>query len=73
MIDSESFGLEDSKNMRLRITRKMVEAYQKAFDDYEKELIDFCASREATFFAISSDDPIEKVIFGKGYEAEIIK
>jgi hypothetical protein len=73
MIDSESVGLEDSRNMRLRITRKMVEAYQKAFDDYEKELIDFCAAREATFFTVSSDDPIEKVIFGKGFEAEIIK
>ena len=73
MIDAESISLEDSKNMRMRITRKMVEAYQKAFDDYEKELIDYCAAREATFFTVSSDDPIEKVIFGKGYEAEIIK
>lgn len=73
MIDSESFGLDDGKNMRLRITRRMVEAYQRAFDDYEKELSDYCAAREATFITISSDDPIEKVIFGKGYEAEIIK
>ena len=59
--------------MRMRVTRKMVEAYQRAFDDYEKELIDFCASREATFFTVSSDDPIEKVIFGKGAEVELIK
>ena len=73
MVDSESVGFDDPKNMRLRITRKMVEAYQRAFDEYEKELIDFCASREATFFTVSSEDPIEKVIFGKGYEAEIIK
>ncbi len=73
MVDSEAVGFDDPKNMRLRITRKMVEAYQRAFDEYEKELIDFCASREATFFTVSSEDPIEKVIFGKGYEAEIIK
>ncbi len=73
MVDSEAVGFDDPKNMRMRITRKMVEAYQRAFDEYEKELIDFCASREATFFTVSSEDPIEKVIFGKGYEAEIIK
>ena len=73
MIDSESISFDDPKNMRMRVTRKMVEAYQRAFDDYEKELIDFCASREATFFTVSSDDPIEKVIFGKGAEVELIK
>lgn len=73
MVDSESFGFEDPKNMRVRMTRKLVEAYQKAFDEYEQELIDFCASRGATFFTVSSDEPIEKVIFGKGYETEIIK
>ena len=43
------------------------------YDEYEKEIIDFCAARNVTFFTISSDDPIEKVIFGKGYEAEVIK
>lgn len=73
MVDSESISFDDPKNMRMRVTRKMVEAYQRAFDDYEKELIDFCASREATFFTVSSDDPIEKVIFGKGAEVELIK
>ena len=69
MIDSEN----DAYNMRLVMTKKMVEAYQKAMDEYEKELIDFCASRGVTFFTVSSDDPIEKVIFGKGYETEVIK
>ncbi len=73
MVDSESIGFDDPKNMRMRITRKMVEAYQRAFDEYEKELIDYCAARDATFFTACSDDPIEKVIFGKGAETEIIK
>ena len=73
MIDSESTGSGDSRNMRLIMTKKMVKAYQKALDEYEQEIIDFCASRNVTFFTVSSDDPIEKVIFGKGYETEIIR
>lgn len=73
MIDSEADGPSDSRNMRLVMTKKMVKAYQKALDEYEQELIDFCASRNVTFFTVSSDDPIEKVIFGKGYETEIIR
>ncbi len=73
MIDSEAIDMADGRNMRLVMTKKMVNAYQKALDEYEQELIDFCASRNVTFFTVSSDDPIEKVIFGKGYETEIIK
>jgi hypothetical protein len=69
MNDSENA----SRDMRMIVSRKAVEAYQKALDDYEQELIDFCASRGVTFFTVTSDDPIEKVIFGKGYEAEVIK
>ena len=73
MMDSEAPDMYDGRNMRVVITKKMVEAYQKALDEYEKEIIDFCAARNVTFFTVSSDDPIEKVIFGKGFEAEVIK
>ncbi|MBO5312531.1 MAG: DUF58 domain-containing protein [Clostridia bacterium] len=73
MMDSEALDMTDSRNMRVVITKKMVQAYQKAFDEYEKEIMDFCAARSVTFFTVSSDEPIEKVIFGKGYETEVIK
>ena len=73
MMDSEAPDLADGRNMRVVVTKKMVEAYQRALDEYEKEIIDFCAARNVTFFTVSSDDPIERVIFGKGYEAEVIK
>ena len=73
MMDAEALDIADGRNMRVVVTKKMVEAYQKALDEYEKEIIDFCAARNVTFFTVLSDDPIEKVIFGKGYEAEVIK
>lgn len=69
MIDSEIYD----RSMKMIVNKKMMSAYQQALDDYEKEIIDFCASRGVTFFTVSSDDPIEKVIFGKGYEVEVIK
>ena len=69
MQDSESAD----RNMKMMVTKKSMQAYQQALDEYEKELIDFCASRGVTFFTVSSADPIEQVIFGKGYEAEVIK
>lgn len=73
MLDSEAPDFGDGRHMKTMITKKMVEAYQKAFDEYEQEIVDFCASRGVTFFTALSDEPIEKVIFGKGYETEIIK
>ena len=73
MLDSEAVDIGDGRNMRMIMTKKMVKAYQKALDEFEQELINFCASRDVTFFTVSSDEPIEKVIFGKGYETEIIK
>ena len=69
MQDSESAD----RNMKMMVTKRSMQAYQQALDDYEKELIDFCASRGVTFFTVSSDEPIERVIFGKGFEAEVIK
>lgn len=73
LIDSESIDLGDGKNMRLAVTKKMMAAYQTALNDYEEEIVNFCASRNVTFLSVLSDDPIEKVIFEKGYEAEVIK
>jgi hypothetical protein len=73
MMDSEAPSFGDERNMKMIVSRKSIEAYQMALDEYENELIDFCASRGVTFFTVCSDEPIEKVIFGKGYETEVIK
>ena len=73
LVDSEALDLGDGKNMRMAITKKMMAAYQKALNDYEEEIVDFCTKRNITFLSVMSDDPIEKVIFEKGYEAEVIK
>ena len=73
MMDSEEIDFPDSRNMRMIVTRKMVEAYQKAFDEYEKEIIDFCAARGVVFMTVVSDEPIESVFLQKGVEKGIIR
>ena len=73
LMDAEALGFDDEKNMKMIVSKKAMQAYQQALDEYEQELIDFCASRGVTFFTVCSDEPIEKIIFGKGYETEVIK
>ncbi len=65
LIDSESVDLEDSKNLKLRITRGMLAAYQEALRDFREDMRVFCAKREAGYITVSTDSPIERVLFGE--------
>ena len=65
LIDSESADLSDEKNMKLRITRSMQLAYEEALHDFIGELKTFCMSRGADFVSVTSDKPIERVLFGE--------
>ena len=63
MIDVESEGDMDERNMKLRITRSMQKAYADALKEYNEELKSFCHSRGAEFISLSIDNPIEKMLF----------
>ncbi len=65
LVDSEAADALDERNMKLRITRGMQQAYEEALHDYIEDMSSFCASRGAGFISVSSDRPIEKVIFGE--------
>lgn len=65
LIDSESVDLADTKNMKLRITRSMLLAYEEALKDMMSDLKTFCASRGASFISVRCDSPIEKMLFGE--------
>ncbi len=72
LIDTEAGSMYDEKNMKLRITRGMQEAYSAALADYRNELSDFCVSRGAGFLSVSTDRPIEKALFADLLKAEVI-
>lgn len=68
LMDIEAEDLQDSKNMKLRITRNMQDAYKDALDDIIMTSKSFCHSRDAEFLSVSTDKPIEKTLF-----AELLK
>ena len=65
MIDSESVDLSDPKNMKMKITRSMQLAYAEALKDFKEDIKTFCSKRGVDYVSISTDTPIEKVLFSE--------
>ncbi|MBR2343465.1 MAG: DUF58 domain-containing protein [Clostridia bacterium] len=63
LIDCEAGGVDDPKNLRIRINRANQLAYEAALRDMQAELRSFCSSREADFISVRTDYPIEKMLF----------
>ena len=63
LIDMEAGGMEDEKNLKLKINRANHLAYAEALKDMKEELRSFCASRGADFISVSTDQPLEKMLF----------
>lgn len=73
LIDSESVDLSDTKNMKLRITRGMLMAYEEAMGDLISDIKSFCASRNVGFISVVSDRAIEKTLFSELLKVGIMK
>ena len=63
LIDAEAAGLEDPKNLKLRISRSHQLAYEEALRAMDEDMKSFCASRGADFIRVSCDQPLEKMLF----------
>lgn len=72
LIDSEAVDVSDPKNMRIRITRSMQKAYAEALADFRNEIATYCKKRSVDFISVSTDGPIEKVLFGELLKAGIM-
>ena len=72
LIDSEAMDLLDDKNMKIKITKSMLLAYQQALHDMQEEIRSYCASRDAMFFSVSTEKPIEKALFGELFKTGIM-
>lgn len=63
LIDTEAMGLEDPKNMRIRITKSNLLAYEEALRDLTSDIATFCRSRGVDYIPLSTDAPLEKMLF----------
>ena len=72
LIDSESVDMSDPKNMKIRITRSMQKAYFEALAAFREDIGNYCKKRNVDYISVSSDKPIEKVLFGELLQAGIM-
>ena len=63
LIDAESVSMDDDRNMKIRITRGMQLAYEEALNDYLADIRSFCSSRGVDFITVSTEQPIERMLF----------
>lgn len=73
LIDVESGDLADPRNMKLRITRSLQLAYQEVLKDMKADIKSFCASRGADFISVTTDKPVERMLFGELLKAGIME
>ena len=73
LIDVESGDLADPRNMKLRITRSLQLAYQEALKEMKADIKSFCASRGADFISVTTDKPVERMLFGELLKAGIME
>ena len=63
LIDAEAEGLDDVRNLKIRINQANHLAYRQALEDMQSEMRSFCASRGADFICVSTDNPLERMLF----------
>ncbi len=72
LIDSESVDIADTKNMKMKIDRASLAAYEDALHGLVEDLRSFCNSRGAAFVSVRTDQPVEKVLFKELLKAGIM-
>lgn len=73
LVDSETLSIEDERNMKIKIDRSNLLAYEQALKFQQDELRTYCHSRGADFISICTDQPVEKVLFKELLKVGIIE
>ena len=64
--------MEDTKNMKINITRSMQLAYEEAMADFVEDIRSFVVRRGGNYIKVSTDEPIEQVLFGGLFKVGIM-
>lgn len=73
LLDSESVDLLDEKNMRFKITKGHIKAYEMALQDFFNDIKGFANSRGVSYIRVLSDENVESFIFNKLGKAGLVK
>ncbi len=73
LVDCEGGGNGDSKNVQVSISRAMIASYKKELASYIAQMKKFCDSRSVAFLSTGTDIAIEKLIFGKLAQYDIVR
>jgi hypothetical protein len=73
MRDTEALDIMDGRNLKLRITKSHYRAYLAAMADFKEDIKNFATSRGVDFITARSDEPIEKILFNRLYELDVIR
>ncbi|MCL2796447.1 MAG: DUF58 domain-containing protein [Firmicutes bacterium] len=73
MRDAEALDIMDGRNLKLRITKSHYRAYLAAMADFKEDIKNFATSRGVDFITARSDEPIEKILFNRLYELDVIR
>ena len=63
LIDLESEAIADPKNMRMKIDAASQKAYEQALKAFRNDISTYCRKRDVDFISISTDTPVESVLF----------
>lgn len=72
LIDSESVDVADPKNMRIKINKSMLKAYEEAMADFKADIASYCSKRDVGYISLRTDEEIERVLFGDLLKAGIM-
>ncbi len=73
LIDSEVPELADRRNVRVRVTKALLEAYKEVIDEMRADIKAFSISHGIQFLPVITSRPIEKVIFDDLFGVGLIK
>ena len=73
LIDEEAEGPEDTKNLRMNLSKADYRAYMQALEEHTAHMKQFCAARNVGYIRLNSDAPVERELFSKLFSAEIVK
>ncbi len=71
--DCEAEDVTDPKHLRMQVSGSAAEAYRRALDEHMGDIRHFCASRGVDFVTAVTDEPVERLIFGKLVEWGVIR